>query len=508
MLVGTNEAGKTTILQALELAVAGKFQGRPAAQALSQFWFNQGTVRAYLSALRDGNHSIEIPEIIIEAYFAPRSLSDTHMGKNNSRLQDVNGCRLRVSFNQEFAAEYAATLSDENQIESLPVEYFKVDWHDFGGHAITSRGLQVRVSVIDKARGSDSRGVDMFVQDYLREHLSPHDRARIARARRVVNDSLESTDALAGPNSAIVNAENSITEKLFSLALQDIGSKSWETGIIAMLDGIPLAFAGQGEQTTIKTLLALDKGAEGSHLVLVEEPENHLSHTELNRLLEKVTRRCAGKQLIVSTHSSFVLNKLGIDHLTLIQGSKSIKLSGLSGDTPDFFHKLSSSDTLRIAVASNVVLVEGPSDELIYTKAFQDANGKTPLEAGIDVIVVDSLAFRRYLEIATALGRKTAVITDNDGDVIAARQRFEGFEVRDLIQGFIGSPDRGHTLEPQLIEAIGETQLREMLPIGKSMKSTLDFMTTHKTESALAILLHRNKLPMPDYIRDAVAFFE
>ena len=65
------------------------------------------------------------------------------------------------------------------------------------------------------------------------------------------------------------------------------------------------------------------------------------------------------------------------------------------------------------------MLVEGPSDELVFQKLYMQTNDrKLPIEDGIDVISVQSLAFKRFLDIANLLEKKVAVITDNDGDYV------------------------------------------------------------------------------------------
>jgi predicted ATP-dependent endonuclease of OLD family len=70
-------------------------------------------------------------------------------------------------------------------------------------------------------------------------------------------------------------------------------------------------------------------------------------------------------------------------------------------------------------LAEQTILVEGPSDELIVQKAFFQAHGKMPLEAGVEVISVNALAFKRFLDIAKLLEIDTYVVTDNDGSTRA-----------------------------------------------------------------------------------------
>ena len=52
------------------------------------------------------------------------------------------------------------------------------------------------------------------------------------------------------------------------------------------LDKVPFPYVGKGEQSIIKTKLALGhKRTVNASIVLMEEPENHLSHSKLNELL-------------------------------------------------------------------------------------------------------------------------------------------------------------------------------------------------------------------------------
>lgn len=45
---------------------------------------------------------------------------------------------------------------------------------------------------------------------------------------------------------------------------------------------------------------------------MLKEPENHLLHTRLNQLIKCISEQYLEKQMLVSTHSSFVANKLGL----------------------------------------------------------------------------------------------------------------------------------------------------------------------------------------------------
>ena len=46
--------------------------------------------------------------------------------------------------------------------------------------------------------------------------------------------------------------------------------------------------SGQGQQAAIKIALALSRTSGTTTFILIEEPENHLSHTTLTRLIARI----------------------------------------------------------------------------------------------------------------------------------------------------------------------------------------------------------------------------
>ncbi len=112
--------------------------------------------------------------------------------------------------------------------------------------------------------------------------------------------------------------------------------------------------------------------AQECQILLIEEPENHLSHSNLSMLMDDVQHDCKDRQIVVTTHSAFVLNKLGLHNLRLIsRDGKTATLKDLTPETHDYFMKLPGFDTLRLILSRRCILVEGPSDELIVQRSVQ-----------------------------------------------------------------------------------------------------------------------------------------
>ena len=98
---------------------------------------------------------------------------------------------------------------------------------------------------------------------------------------------------------------------------------------------------------------------------------------------------------------------------------KITKITELS--SAGFFKKIAGYDTLRLLLCEKAILVEGASDELVIQKAYMETHeGRLPIQDNIDVISVGT-SFLRFLELASVLGIKVAVVTDNDGDIEALK---------------------------------------------------------------------------------------
>ncbi len=86
-----------------------------------------------------------------------------------------------------------------------------------------------------------------------------------------------------------------------------------------------------------------------------------------------------------------------------------------------------------------------------------------PIEAGVDVISVSSLAFKRFLEIADILNTKVDVVTDNDGDVDRLQQKYADYLKHEHIAVQYDPDENARTLEPQLLKANDRAVLNDIL---------------------------------------------
>ncbi|MBU1256312.1 AAA family ATPase, partial [Patescibacteria group bacterium] len=402
ILVGDNETGKSTIIEAIDLALSGWIGGRYIRTELNESLYNKKVVIDYLKSINTNKTAILPPSIVIELYcdFEDDSINDDFKGDKNS-LKDVkaSGVRFTISFDEEKCNEYIREIiNSKEKLLSLPIEFCDFSWEAFSRTPKIPRTIPIKSSLIDSSSFSYKNGADISASRIIRDKLTIEEETKISQAHRKLKDAFSSDPSIEEINQKI---QNNISDKRISLQIETSTKTDWESSLVPYLEDIPFQNIGKGEQCLIKTKLSLQKKrTKNSNVLLIEEPENHLSHSKLNELINYIKDNHREKQILISTHSSFVANKLGLESLILLNidevngKRKEFRITNLDSDTKNYFEKLSGYDTLRLILCKKAILVEGDSDELIVQKAYRNKHGKLPLENGVDVISVRSLAFK------------------------------------------------------------------------------------------------------------------
>lgn len=505
IVVGDNETGKSTLLEAINLGLKCQINRRPASSELHPYLFNLAAVAEYVSALKSGKPA-QPPRILIELYLRDCSEFAEYKGTNNSQQHDSPGISVCIGLDHEaFGEEYKTFISDPSRVNGVPVEYYKVDWRDFSGNTVHPRKFPVESALIDPSSISHAYAANKYVLEIARDFLGRKEKVELALSYRQLRDMF-----LRDPNVAAINVELAkktgiVTEKTLSMSLDVTTRSGWESGVMPHLDDVPLTLIGKGEQNAVKIKLAIE-AVDACILFLIEEPENHLSHSNLNRLISHIEATAGGKQLIITTHSSFVLNKLGIENVLMFNGKTAIQLSHLPPSTEAYFKKLPGHDTLRMILARKTILVEGPSDELIVQKAYLQKHGRMPLADGVEVITVRALASKRFLDIARLLNIDTCVVTDNDGDPAAVKAKFEEYETYPNIRICYSSDASLMTLEFHLAKLNLFQDLSGLFtrPFA-SEEDAREYMLKNKTDCALKLFDSTRHVEIPQYIENAIA---
>jgi len=516
ILVGNNEAGKSTVLEAIHLALTGMLGGRYLRNELSQYLFNNTVVQEYLSS----SHKPPVkspPTILIEIYLKDGELP-LFEGNGNTRRSKATGFSLKIEFDEKYSTEYQALIA-ASPLETIPIEYYDAKWTTFARETISTRALPVKSALIDSSSSRYQNGSDIYLSRIIRDYLETKDVVEISQAYRRMKESFRTDPSINTINTKVKGAAK-LSNKEISLSAEIPGRCDWEESLVTCVQDIPFHYIGKGEQCLIKTRLALShRKAKEASVILIEEPENHLSHSNLNALLRNIKTDNPDKQVIMSTHSSFVANKLGIDSLILLNDGEAVRFESLSDDTKLFFERIAGYDTLRLILANKAILVEGDSDELVLQKAYMiQNNGRLPIEDCIDVISVGT-SFLRFLEIAKQIKKNVVVVTDNDGDLSALKKKYADYldinvnpyvkicfdDTIDNGPPIGGKPFNYNTLEPKIVKANSLELMNSVLDTKFINVDDLHIhMYRNKTECALQIFGTQKNINFPAYIEDAI----
>lgn len=518
ILVGNNETGKSTILEAIHVALTGLYGGRNIRNELSQYLFNNTVVEEYIQSVNDGN-PLPPPNVLVEIYFDNSIDANFEGNYNTDKANGVEGLKFEIAYNSKFDDEYSQLISKKS-MHSIPIEYYEAVWTSFSRQMITIRSIPIKSAMIDSSSYRYQNGSDVYISRIVKDLLSAEEVTAVAQAHRNMKETFIGDDSIKVINERISKA-SSIIDGEVSLSV-DLGTKNaWENSLVTQLNDIPFGFIGKGAQCVLKTELALThKQAQNAHIILLEEPESHLSYSKLNQLVSAIGSKYGDKQIIISTHSSYVANKLGLENLLLLDNQRVTKISNLP--SANFFKKIAGYDTLRLILCKKAILVEGDSDELIVQKAYMRTHGgRIPIQDQIDVISV-GISFLRFLELAEALNLQVTIVTDNDGDIDAIERKYSNYlgdnqkpNIKICYDKIIDSGDlkigdkpyNYNTLEPKLIKANDE-KLELFNSVFGTKHTTLDdlrkYMKSNKTECALAIYDSDLEITFPEYILEAI----
>jgi predicted ATP-dependent endonuclease of OLD family len=520
IFVGDNDSGKSTLLEAIAILTTGKLNDYGFERQIKANLFNKTVRDEYRKAVMEKKDA-SLPEIVLEAYcHSDNTLEQsTYKGSNNTLHENCPGIRVKVGFN----AVYEQTLKNmlnNGEVFDIPIEFYKVDFNYFSGTSVAGfRNCPIRAAFIDTTRKDYSNMVDRFVSESITSYLSKEEQTDLSTAYRKNRNGFHSHDVVKKLNED-VGAQEHISGRVLKIDLKEEGIDEWKRQMSVIVDDTPFENVGFGSQNTIKIELAIKNSQEQVNVVLMEEPENNLSFSNMAKLIARILKS-SGKQIFVSTHSSYVANKLSLKKLLLVQNGKVSAFTTLPEDTIMYFQKLPGYDTLRLVLAEKVILVEGPTEELILQRAYMDKHStedgkRLPLDDGIDIITVNSLAFKRYCDIAVILNKPITIVTDNDGSIDTKIKAKYADYIENKLFTFLYEPDEKlYTIEPSILSVNtkegGEPTDEFKAAISKNgsmlqkaYDEILAFMNGNKTEWAMRVLESDQKISYPKHIEDAI----
>ena len=513
IFVGDNGSGKSTLLEILQIVLSGRLNNYSFDRQLKVSFFNYQVRMEFRKLLEQKIDIEELPKIIIEVYFDDEKTDSDLKGTNNLLGEDCPGIQMSVNFNPIYADAFKEMLEAE-QIYDIPVEFYEVNWTYFSGNPVVFRTIPFKTSLLDTTKKDYSNSVNKFVNLSVTEYLTDEEKASLARSYRKMKHEFNTNESVVSLNERIEKNVR-LDDKKIKFGIKEEVLDAWKSEVSMDVEKIPFEDIGFGSQNLIKMELVLNEESQKSNFILFEEPENNLSFSNMSKLIAKI-KSDKSKQVFISTHSSFVANKIGLENIILLHNGCITPLNEVNTETMDFFMKLPGYNTLRFLLAQKVILVEGPTEELIIQKAYLDIYEKLPIEDGTDIISVDSLAFKRYCDLAILVDKEINIVTDNDGNINRnINEKYKEYtDNYDFIKTFYEIDESLYSLEPSMYSANAKDEetlsnFEEAISKSGSMKNkskeqVIKFMENNKAEWGLRVFDYPGTVEYPEYIINAI----
>lgn len=396
ILVGENEAGKSTILDALKTVMNQQY--RNADKSVLRDLFNIKMVAAFKE-----NPSIKtLPRIYIEVELAltPQQKNASYFygevyGKRKQQVEKY-GIRFECQYDEELGTGMEQSILEGK----IPYEYYTLTWTTFANRPYQMIKRPLNFLSIDTTNSATAPSFNYYNRTLF---TSRYDEATRAKAKNEFRAKLE--DALESTALPPISENRKFNVDSKKVVL--------ETILSVYEDSIALENRGSGMESLIKTQIALDK-ANGLDVILMEEPENHLSFSTLKKMLQEISNKQENSQIIVATHSNMIASRLNLNNVLWITENNIKSLSNVKSDIAEFFVRADNNAFLQLLLSKKVFLVEGATEFLLLPMFYQQITGHTIEEDGVSVISCNGISYKRYLEIAETADKKIAVVTDND----------------------------------------------------------------------------------------------
>lgn len=496
ILVGENEAGKSTILDALRTVLNQQY--RNADKAILRDLFNADKVAEF-----QANPSVKtLPRIVIEAELEldPKQRNAEYFHGEvygqRKRQDEKYGIRFECRFDEEIGDGLDLSISEGK----IPYEYYSLTWTTFANRPYQMVKRPVNFISIDTTNSGAAASFNYYNRTLF---TSKYDEGQRTKAKNEFRDRLDQAFEQIGLPEIDERRKFGVDSKKVVL----------EAILSVYEDSIALENRGSGMESLIKTQIALDKKS-GLDVILMEEPENHLSFATLRKMLEQIAAQQESSQIIVATHSNMIASRLNLNNVLWITDEGAKSLQSVKKEIAEFFTKADDNAFLQLLLSKKAVLVEGATEFLLFPYFYEKARGRTVEDDEVTVISCNGISYKKYLAIAESTSKKIAVITDNDGKQKRIEEASTFNASNNLQHVFMSSDVKGWTWEACIYE-LNRTELDKLVEIQPAAKylfhekdygPVLGKMLNNKVDVAYSMLISGKTFTAPQYVKDAITW--
>ena len=491
IFVGDNESGKSSILEAIDLTARGS---RHRVEDIGiETLFNVEVIKDFMEGDKQLNN---LPSLYVELYLED-IIEECLDGNENSDGNVTYGIRMAIERDDSLSHQTQIVLQANNP--SFPFEFYNITFKTFGGESYNGYTKKVKTVFLDNSTIGNEYALNDYISTIYEVTLSQIEQIATRHSYGQAKYDFKKN---------VLIPFNSKLPSDYAFGVKNTGKNCLENDLTIELNGVPISEKGTGLQCILKTKLALDR-APNIPVIMIEEPENHLSHLNMRRLINDIEKNNQS-QLFISTHSDLISTRLDLRNCILMNSAmldKTMSLDFVDGDTASFFMKAPDNNMLQFVLSKKVILVEGDAEFILMDVFCHRVLGDSLSKLGIDVISVNGKSFKRYLEIAKTLKMRVAVVTDNDGNYNEnIKNAYAGYMENeyDYIKVFSDENDRRRTFEI----AVYEDNVSDCDALFAPRRRTLtvqEYMLANKAETAYKILSEKSDtIITPQYIKNAL----
>ena len=304
ILIGDNESGKSTILEAIDL-VSGGNNRRVEAIGLD----NLLNIEAITEFINSDRCYADLPKLRVELYLSGASDPSVN-GENNSDKIECDGIKLVCEPNEDYKTEITSAM--DAQSDYFPYEYYSIRFSTFADQVYTGYKRKLRCAMVNSDNMDSEYATNDFIKRTYYQYTGDDAKERaIFRSKYRQMRKVFCADSLKPLNDRIPQ------EKHYTFGLKNSPASALENNLMIYEDEISIDNKGTGRQIFIKTDFALEHAGSNVDVILLEEPETHLSHVNLKKLIQKIAKTQAG-QIFIATHNSLISTRLELNNVIIL----------------------------------------------------------------------------------------------------------------------------------------------------------------------------------------------
>ena len=246
---------------------------------------------------------------------------------------------------------------------------------------------------------------------------------------------------------------------------------------------------------------------------MIEEPENHLCFSSMNKMLHEIINRQPESQILIATHSNMIASRLNLANVQWITENEVISLKNVNKNIAAFFEKSDNNNFLQLLLSKKIILVEGVSEYLLLPKIYQQVMKRTVEDDKITIISCNGISYNNYLEIVKDADKRIAVITDNDKKLKKVTEAEEFNKKNEKHHIFTDNcVENDWTWEASFYN-LNKIILGTLIKVEKSANylfhdvdygQILGKMLNNKADTAYQMLISKETFVIPQYVEDAI----